>query len=926
MKENLASCKPSVSKPSVSAQSNVSANDSPRCMDRCAAVGSLLNSTPLNSTPLNSTPLNSTPLNSTPLNSTLLNSTPLNSTLLNSTFFRSLLFRSLLIFHPLFLNGMYPAVVVAEQTKNVEGVSPRIGQRGTTVEVTIVGVSIHDPREIIFFQSGIRAFDVRTPENPPSKRGLAHGGRIEEAVVCKFEIAADCSLGEHPFRLLTATELTCIGTFHVSPFPVIDEVEGAANSNDTLENAKPVTPDVTVRGQMGDWGKGDIDLYRVQAKAGQQLSVEVASARLADVHYGGSEFDLALRVLDENGLVLAENDDNSLHLQDPLLSLILPRDGAVYVEVRRSVFVPRRTDYCVHIGTNRRPLVAFPLGGLAGTLQKFTLIGDPSGAFEQTLDVPHDDGSFRYYGDAPSPVVLRSSNFPNVLEDSAAETRVPNLPIALNGIIDNRDDSDYFRLSVSKGSPLHVRLFSAALGSPLDPRIRIRPIAADGSTGPPELESDDASVIDRDIFGTSYRGGGGRKDILDPSVIWEPKQDGDYQLEVSDSSGFGGPTGIYRIEIEPPRTVVQTVLASRTNDWVESTRVSGLVVPRGNRWTVNVSLPNGQWTSLHSEFDLVAHGLPAGVRLVSQRVKAGSTTWPVQFVAQPSAKLGGAVITFQAKPVDASQQVETRSQQNVPFINHPGGDAWHAVQLDRYVMAVTEQAPFSLEIEQPKIALVRGGELAIPVNIIRREGFDGPVEFSVGFVDPAIDRQPASVIPAGQTQGTLRLSARSSAPLGKLPFVVIGSTINETVSPYLGAGHIRVSSKIVDLTVSEPFVQLAAQAQSVRRGETKKYTWSVQHKSPFQGEASVSLLGLPRGVTVVKPFPLLTSESKEIAFLLEATNEALLGQVNELGCEVVVPVAGQFVRQRTGNGSLRIDPNREKWERRTSNVQRPTSK
>ncbi|MFT5468849.1 MAG: hypothetical protein ACI8UO_003961 [Verrucomicrobiales bacterium] len=798
---------------------------------------------------------------------------------------------------------------MANMTKNLEGISPRIGQRGTTVEVTIVGVSIHDPREIVFFQPGIRAFDVKTAETPPRRRGMAHGGFIAEGVVCKFEIAPNCPLGEHPFRLLTATELTCIGTFHVSPFPVIDEDEVGRYDNDTLETAKPVTPNVTIRGKLGDSNEVEVDLYRVPAKAGQQLSVEVDSARLADVHYGDSEFDLALRVLDESGRELAANDDNSVHIQDPMLSLKLPRDGVVYVEVRRSVFTPRNTTYCVHIGTNRRPLIAFPAGGQAGTEQKFTMLGDPLGEIMETLTVPENDGSFDYFGDAPSPVKLRSSRYPNVLEDaSAAETRVQQLPAALNGVIDRHDDTDAYRISAKKGESLHVRLFSASLGSPLDPRIRIRPIGEDGEPGPPELEADDARLDARDVFGTSYRSGGGQKDVLDPSVVWEPKLDGDYLLEVSDGSGIGGPTGVYRIEIESPRTVVQTVLQSRTFDWTESMRVSGLAVPQGNRWTVNLSLPKGQWNSVDGEFDLIAHGLPKGVRMVTPRVKAGATTWPVQLIAEPAAKPGGSTITLKAKPENATQKVETRCQQSVPFINHSGGDAWRAVRVDNYIVAVTDPAPFSLEIEEPKVALVRGGELSVPVKITRHEGFDGPVEFSVGYVDGAIDSQPPTTIPSGETEGSLHLSARSSAPLGAAPFVVIGSTIHETINPFLGTGHIRVSSEIVNLTVTEPYVELAAQPESVRRGERKKFVWTVQPKSPFEGEARVKLLGLPKGVRVIEPLPILTKDSKEIAFEIEATNEALLGQVSGLNCEVIVPVGDQEITQRAGSGSLRIDP------------------
>ncbi len=223
---------------------------------------------------------------------------------------------------------------------HIESVAPRIGQRGTTVEVTIQGICLKDPREIVFYRPGIRAVGFETLPNLTPPIFVAHGGKVEEQIRCKFVIAPDCPPGEYPFRVRTATEITSLGTFHVSPFPVIDENEAGYNKNDTLTTAMPVTPNVTVRGVMGPSARGDVDLYRVPAVAGQCLAVEVDSVRIADIHYGGSEYDLAVRILDESGRELAANDDNPLHLQDPIVAAKLPRDGVAFVEVRRSVFAP----------------------------------------------------------------------------------------------------------------------------------------------------------------------------------------------------------------------------------------------------------------------------------------------------------------------------------------------------------------------------------------------------------------------------------------------------------------------------------------------------------------------------------------------------------------------------------------------------------
>jgi len=811
---------------------------------------------------------------------------------------------------------LIPATVAGgAMTKNVEAVRPRIGQCGTVVEVSIQGISLQDPREVIFYHPGIRVLEIQ-PASPIARQGFAHGGTIIEEVRCKFEIAADCPLGEHPFRLLTGTDLTCIGTFHVTPFPITDENEpNNAYSNDTLETATPVAINTTVMGQLGGGGRSDIDLYQIHGKAGQRLSVEVESARIADRHYGDSEFDLALRILDSKGTPLATNDDNSLYLQDPIASVKLPRDGDYYVEVKRSIFAPSQTIYCVHIGSHRRPLAAFPAGGPAGTKVTATLLGDPLGDAAQTVSIPFETGTFLYFDHdehgirSPGPLKLRSSPFPNLLESAdATETVVPQIPIAINGIISSHADRDTYRLSVVKDQPLHIRLFAASLGSPIDAAIRIRPATSDPLTDSPELEIDDSPLTDHDIFGTSFRGGGGLQEAIDPSVIWTPKQDGEYLLEVRDGSGSGGPTAIYRVEIQSPPTVVQTSLASATFDWTESMRVTGLAVPRGNRWTVDLTLPTGQWKPITSDFDLIAHGLPPGVTMIAPRVPQGATRWPIQLVADDSAEQTGALISLEAKPVDPSLSVQTRDQLNVPFINHSGGNAWRTVRTDRYVVGVTQAAPFTIDIDQPSVSLVRGGELAIPVKVTRQVGFDGEIEIRCGSLPRSVSTPPPAIIPGNQAEGVITISAEANAPLETLPLYVIASTMRDDLDSYLGAGHIRVSTAIVELKVAPPYVELTSTPESIRRQERKMLAWTVHQLTPFDGEAVVALLGLPKGVHVVEPLPKITKDSSQVTFELAATDEALLGPVGGLVCEVNIPVGNGQVVQRSGKGSLRIDP------------------
>ena len=803
-----------------------------------------------------------------------------------------------------------------------ESITPRIGQRGTTVEVAIRGTELTGTKEILFDGTGIRAVSIEPATRLPNPREYP-GFRMDQEVKCRFEIAPDCAPGEHRFRLRTATQLSHLATFHVTPFPVVDEAEGKTG-NDTPATAQSVPLDVTILGSINNSGRGDVDLYRVPAKAGERLSVEVDCVRLADVYWGGSACDLALRVIDAAGRELAANDEHPLHVQDPLLSLKLPADigDHVFVEVRRSIFNRYDAPYALHLGRFERPLAVYPAGGPPGEKLSVTLLGDPLGDRRTEIAVPNQSGTFQPFSDVPSGLPMRSFAGPNVLEDQAAGgTSVPHIPAALNGILARPGEVDRFRVKVKKGDRLRLRVYAATLGSPLDPFLNIR---KDGESQP-EISGDDASgrgLADRDIIGPRPRSGTCMKDSFDPSILWEPKSDGDYLIEIG-ANGGEGPTGVYRIEVMPPPDTVFSLLYARDlNTWSENIGYTGLAVPQGNRWAVNVSLPVGQGTLFNGDMEIVAPGLPPGVTLGNTRISGaeyaarvaasryGLADWPVEFIAGPDAKPGGAVITLDVRSTDPAKKIETGSMQWFPFLNSNGGDAWRVVKTERFIMAVTDPAPFSIELQAPNVPLVRGGEMAIPVKLTRRAGFDEPIDFVCDNAPVGVTYQPAETLPGDRGESVLHLTADANARLGGGPLSVVAFTRrdNNPHANHGGAGEIRVSAPIILINVAEPYLALGSEPASVRRGGGIPYRWTVTPKTPFEGEAEVKLLGLPKGVTVHEPLPRITAVAKEVVFQVEATDEALLGPVNNLECEVIVHAAGQEIRQRTGKGILRIDP------------------
>ena len=86
-------------------------------------------------------------------------------------------------------------------------VLPRGGSRGTTVEVTFHGMWLENPREILFYSQGIQT------------AGFVAFAKPGDGFKTRFEIAADCPLGEHVLRVRTATTLSDAVTFLGEPVP-----------------------------------------------------------------------------------------------------------------------------------------------------------------------------------------------------------------------------------------------------------------------------------------------------------------------------------------------------------------------------------------------------------------------------------------------------------------------------------------------------------------------------------------------------------------------------------------------------------------------------------------------------------------------------------------------------------------------------------
>ncbi|MAR10280.1 MAG: hypothetical protein CL681_09930 [Blastopirellula sp.] len=819
---------------------------------------------------------------------------------------------------------MQVSATYAFQRRNIELLTPRSGQRGTRVSVIMQGLNIRDARQVLFYRPGIQAVAFENLPDLKQSVSLHHGGLVKERIRCTFEIAEDCPLGEHPLRLRTKDTLSSVATFWVGPFPIIPELERGGfevtysggstvvkendlsiqQPNDSLATAQAIPMNHTVAGEIKVTHELDHDYYKIAAQKGERISIEIDSVRLCDKAYAESEYDLMVRLLDAEGNPLIAQDDSDLHVQDPILSIAAPYSGTYYVHIRQQLYKGGRwIFYRAHIGNFLRPLVAYPLGGQAGTQETISLLGDGLGQTTQQITWPTTPGDFAYYPGEPeqappSHLPLRVSPYANVLESEKAALHPT--PVALNGIISAAGEEDVFSVSLSPNVRYRVRVFARGNGSPLDANLWIRHADADQ----PAFQLDDATWNDRGkpVIPRGLQ----RPELLDGSGVFTPDQEGTYHIGIHDLRGLGGARFVYRIEIEEARDIIHNHTVSWANDRFEINRTAGFIVPRGNRWTVNVYIAEAPGNSYQGPLRLVPQGLPPGVTMVAPDYHPGMKGVPCLFIASPEATPTATLFDIQLERLEGEGVIETSSQAYIPFINHSGGRSWHHAHLRKYALGVVESSPFTIEVESPTIPISQSSELRLQVRVRRQQGFTGPIQMQPDWFPVGISGGGLLEIPAGESEAEFVLSASRSATPGTYRMTMNGHTRDGDWES--GVGVHRVASDFFELQVTSPFIAVQFPSGAIRRNQTADLTCTIQQLQPFEGTAKISLLGLPKGVRVVGGAPQITAESKTVTFQLEASQAALLGQYRELKCEITYQINGQSIRQISQNGTLRVDP------------------
>jgi hypothetical protein len=746
------------------------------------------------------------------------------------------------------------AGAVRGASPSLGGTTPRGAQRGTEIEVVLSGAQLNDAQEILFYEPGIEVtkFEV---VNPTTVKAL-------------FKISPECMLGSHRLRIRTATGISELRPFFVGALPEIAEKE----PNSDFANPQPIPLNCTVNGTADN---EDVDYYVVEAKKGDRITAEVEGIRL-----GITLFDAFVAIMNSARFELSSSDDNSLVWQDGVASIVAPEDGKYIIQVRESSYAGNGAClYRVHVGNFPRPLALLPAGGRYGETLPVKFIGDVLGDREATLTLPTERvPNFPVFakddkGIAPSQNWFRLSDLGNVIEQEPNETHDNatrfTAPMALNGIIGAASDNDNYRFAAKKGEVYDIRVHARSIRSPLDPVLTIS--AAGGGA----IAANDDS--------------GGPDSYLRFGV----PNDGEYVVNVRDHLNNGGPAYAYRVELTP----IQPKLVLTTNEFVQYVQPV-VPVPKGNHFGLVLS---AQRFDFGGPLTFRGENLPAGITIEAPAMPANASVVPVIFHATPEAAASGKlanVIGVLTDPNQPNLKVEGGIQQPMVLVRGQNQIPFWTENTSSVPVAVTEEAPFELSIVEPKVPLVRGGQMELKVVAKRKEGFKAAIKVDMLWMPPGLGASGSIAIAEGQNEALIPMNAAGNAELATWKIAVRGEANS-------GNGNVMVCTPFANLRVAEMYLTLGFEQAAVEQGKETEMIVHVTKQYDFPGVAKVNLIGLPnKAVTTTQD---ATVETKDIVFKITTDATTPPGNHANLFCQVIVTENGEPVIHNIGTGKLRVD-------------------
>ena len=497
---------------------------------------------------------------------------------------------------------------------------PAGGQRGTTVDVRIGGLYLHQGAALELVGDGItgpeRILPTQTrvfPQVVVPQTYFTAEYMFPRDYAASLRISADASLGMRYWQVWTSQGGTPPQRFVIGDLPEVIEHEVSGRALPEL-----VTLPITANGRI--YPREDVDLWNFTAKAGESITCEVNAARL------GSSLDSHLEIRDSQGRRIAENTDH--FGSDSFVRFIAPQDGTYQAAIHDVRFGGLQSSvYRLTITNGPHVDATFPSGGQRGTNVSFELLGQHVPAAPLAVPLP-PEGPDAYrvtlpIGGTQHQTLIELGDFPEAIEtepNEKAEVTPPReAPIVFNGRVSQPDDYDFWQLQVAEGQVLEFAFRGRHPGNPLNPLL----VAMD-STG-------------KELFRTEEK-----------STFTFPKA-GIYRLRVSERyPGRGGPHFIYRLQVSAPAAP----------DFRLQPAQHAVTLTRGG--TAELTVNAVRLGGFSGEIKLTADQLPEGVTVTEATIPGNKKTAKLKLQAGAKKTVQAVRIAVRGSAELPDKQIVTR--------------------------------------------------------------------------------------------------------------------------------------------------------------------------------------------------------------------------------------------------------------------------
>lgn len=740
------------------------------------------------------------------------------------------------------LAGLLLATVAGAVTPSLTTILPRGIARGAETEVTLVGGNLADAVDLMFHDQGIELVSITPQED----------GKQAKAVL---RVAPDCEVGTHGIRVRTRTGVSELKVLSVGALVELSETEPNSKPGEAQDVALGSTINGVVTGE-------DVDYFAVNLNPGDRIAVEVEALRLGD-----TLFDPKLRLFGPEGHERMSQDDTQLFRQDAGFVYTSTETGKHLVAISEAAYGGGGNYYYrLHIGQFPRPFAVSPMGGSPGSEVQLHWLGDP-GTSAQAVTIPEGAhgiiqlAAMTDAGIAPTEIPFRATPFGGVLEvepNNAVAEATPGAVVgAFDGVIGEPGDVDFFKFEGKKDQTFEFRVWARELGSPLDSVLVVH--KADGGG---LASDDDAAAVDSKVRATL-------------------PEDGTYFVSVRDHLKRGGETFAYRIEA----TVVEPALSLSL---LENRPVTS-VIPQNN---YTYLLANVARSDFDGPIKVELLGLPEGVTASSPVIPAGQAQMPVIIHATPEAALAGALVDVHGALQQEGSTLNGGLVQEVRLIQGNNDTTFFGRMVDRMALAVSEPAPFSVELIPPAVPTVTNTYRMLTVRATRAEGFTGEIELKFPWLPAGMGGGTAKIA-GDQTETQIRLEVRNGTAIQTHEVFVAAS----------GGGY-QLCTPPAPVEVQEPWVQFTLASAETEKGKPVEYVVALEQRTPFEGTFKANLVGMPNGITA-EPLD-FTKDTTELKFTINVPAEAPHGKFNSLMIDTVISNDKGDIIHRSAAGELKV--------------------